>query len=148
MNEASGRLYQCHRCFCQVVICSHCDRGNIYCGTRCRGSARSERQKLAGQRYQSSSRGRQKHAARQARYRIRQIEKVEKVTHRSSPDLPLNDLLSLPPEGHAGTAILNIKKMDSCFFCNKHLHPALRIDFLNRDTCRITALGPAFPSGP
>lgn len=145
MNEASGRLYHCLRCRCQVVICSHCDHGNIYCGSRCSGNARSERRKLVSQSYQSSLRGRQKNAARQASYRIRQMEKV---THQGSLDLPLNDLLSSPPEGPADPAIPKVKKMDSCFFCNKHLHPALRIDFLNRGTRRIMAMGPVFPSGP
>jgi len=145
MNETTGRLYQCSRCLCQVVICSHCDRGNIYCGTRCSGNARSDRRKLVSQRYQSSLRGRQKNAARQASYRMLQMKKV---THQGSLDLPSNDLLSPPPEGPADPAIPKVKKMNSCFFCNKHLHPALRIDFLNQDARRITAFGPAFPSGP
>lgn len=145
MKETSGRLYCCARCLCQVLICCHCDRGNIYCGAHCANSTRSERQKLAVKRYQSSPRGRQKNAARQASYRIRQMKIV---THRGSLPLPPNVLLSSLPEGPADPAVLTIKKMDSCFFCNKRLHPALRIGFLYRDTHRVTVLGPAFPAGP
>jgi len=28
--QSSARLFNCARCRRQVVICSHCDRGNIY----------------------------------------------------------------------------------------------------------------------
>jgi hypothetical protein len=145
MSEASGRLYHCALCRCQVVICSHCDRGNIYCGSRCSGQTRLARQKLASQRYQSSLRGRQKNAARQASYRIRRIEKV---THQGSHPLPPSDLLSPPPEGSGDSVIPKVKEMDSCFFCKKRLRFGLRMDFLNRDTRRIVISGPAFPSGP
>ena len=33
--QSSARLFNCARCRRQVVICSHCDRGNRYCGKRC-----------------------------------------------------------------------------------------------------------------
>ena len=43
--QSSARLFNCARCRCQVVICSHCDRGNIYCGKRCSETARRQSQR-------------------------------------------------------------------------------------------------------
>jgi len=40
--QSSARLFNCARCRRQVVICSHCDRGNIYCSKRCSQTARRE----------------------------------------------------------------------------------------------------------
>ena len=40
--QSSARLFNCARCRCQVVICSHCDRGNLYCGKRCSQAARRQ----------------------------------------------------------------------------------------------------------
>jgi hypothetical protein len=90
--QSSARLYNCARCRCQVVICSHCDRGNIYCGKRCSESARRQSRREAGRRYQKTRRGRFAHAERQRRYRQR---RRAKVTHQgSSPPLPDETLLS------------------------------------------------------
>ena len=86
----SARLYLCVRCRQQVIICSHCDRGNIYCPDGCSEQSRSEKQKEAAQRYQSTPNGRRLHAKRQQQYRQRQREKV---THQGSPDLIAYDLL-------------------------------------------------------
>jgi hypothetical protein len=33
--DATARLFLCARCRAQVLICSCCDRGNIYCGEGC-----------------------------------------------------------------------------------------------------------------
>ncbi len=80
----TARLFHCVRCRHQVVICSHCDRGNIYCGRKCAQEARRESLRAAGRRYQRSRRGRLTHAERQSRYRNRR----KKVTHQGS-SLPL-----------------------------------------------------------
>jgi hypothetical protein len=50
-------------CWAQVLICSCCDRGQIYCAQGCAKECRRSAQRAAGQRYQSSYRGRLKHAA-------------------------------------------------------------------------------------
>ncbi len=89
--EKSARLFNCARCHRQVVICSDCDRGNMYCGSGCAQLTRSESVRSAGRRYQNSSRGRFSHAARQRRYRQRQ---KQKVTHQGSPPQAPNDLLN------------------------------------------------------
>jgi hypothetical protein len=78
-----ARLFHCARCHRQVVICSRCDRGQIYCGADCAQSARRESLRQAGRRYQGSRRGRHRHAERQRRYRRRGQE----VTHQGSPPL-------------------------------------------------------------
>ena len=82
--QSSARLFNCARCRCQVVICSHCDRGNIYCGKRCSQTARRQSQCEAARRYQRTYRGRFAHAARQRRYRQR---RRANVTHQGSPPL-------------------------------------------------------------
>ena len=63
-----------------VVLCRECDYGNIYCSQLCRQQARQKALRLAGARYQRTFTGAQKHATRQAAYRIRQ---EQKVTHHS-----------------------------------------------------------------
>ena len=69
--ESTARLYNCARCHCQVIICSYCDRGNIYCDKSCADLARKTSLRKAGKRYQRSYRGRLKHAERQRHYRAR-----------------------------------------------------------------------------
>ena len=88
MDDA--RLFLCARCRCQVLICSHCDRGQQYCGARCSGLARRESLRGAGRRYQHSRRGRHCHAERQRRYRRRCRESActHKVTHHGSAGAP------------------------------------------------------------
>ena len=49
--QSSARLFNCARCRCHVVICSHCDRGNIYCGGRCSQRVRRQSVRAAGRRY-------------------------------------------------------------------------------------------------
>jgi len=74
--QSSARLFNCARCRCQVVICSYCDRGNIYCGKRCSETARRQSRREASGRYQKTRRGRLSHAERQRRYRQRRRQKV------------------------------------------------------------------------
>ena len=80
-SDASARLFVCVRCRAQVLICSCCDRGQIYCAGSCAREARYQAQRAAGRRYQASRRGRVCHAARASRYRARQ----KNVTHQGSP---------------------------------------------------------------
>jgi len=46
------------------LICSHCDRGQRYCTTRCADEARRQSIRASGRRYQDSSRGHHTHAER------------------------------------------------------------------------------------
>jgi hypothetical protein len=62
-----------------VALCMTCDvlpRAR-YCGRECAQRARRCRQRVAGQHYQQSGRGRWMHAMRQLRYRLQR----KKVTH-------------------------------------------------------------------
>ena len=70
--ESSGRFFLCAGCRVQVLVCSYCDRGQIYCAGTCAPRARHESMRAAGRRYQDSHRGRRKHAERSRRYRARQ----------------------------------------------------------------------------
>jgi hypothetical protein len=60
----TARLFLCVRCKAQVLVCSHCDRGQIYCAQGCAQTARRDAQRAVGRRYQKSRRGRVNHAAR------------------------------------------------------------------------------------
>ena len=85
----SARLFLCARCRDQVLLCSHCDRGQLYCSRACSFARRHERRRETAQRYQSSQAGRLKHAARSACWRKRQRSQrqpgagadIDKVTH-------------------------------------------------------------------
>lgn len=125
--ENTARLFNCARCHCQVVICSHCDRGNIYCGRRCAEHARKTSSRSAGKRYQRTYRGRIKHAERQRRYRA--LQNI--VTHQGSASSPPND--SLPPHPEAPATVAAV--MDEgirCHFCNRLCNDFLRLDYLHR----------------
>jgi hypothetical protein len=88
--EPTARLFLCARCRTQVLLCSRCDRGQIYCGGDCAQQARRHAQREAAHRYQASRRGRLMHAARSRRYRARR--KI--VTHQGSPAAAADDLLA------------------------------------------------------
>lgn len=79
MNQP-GRMFLCGRCRAQVVLCSRCDRGNVYCGPACSQARRRVSVREAGMRYQGSRAGRFAHAARSQRYRAR----GQNVTHQGS----------------------------------------------------------------
>ena len=69
--HSSARRYHCARCQRPVLICSHCDRGHIYCFNGCRELAQRERCQRNAKRYQSSQLGRRNNAQRQSNYRQR-----------------------------------------------------------------------------
>ena len=72
-----------------MSICSHCDRGNIYCGPACASAVRDEYKLTAAVAYQQTLTGKMNHAARQATYRRRQKEKGRrKVTRQGRMAAP------------------------------------------------------------
>jgi hypothetical protein len=134
--QSSARLFNCARCRCQVVICSHCDRGNIYCGKRCAESARRQSRRAAGRRYQRTRRGRFAHAERQRRYRQR---RSAKVTHQGSP-LEVADE-TLPAESR--TSAQRVESPPAvpnngirCHLCGRVCSHFLRQSFLRRRPTR------------
>ena len=92
--ERPARLFLCARCRVQVVLCSHCDRGNRYCSRPCWRLSRDAARRDTAQRYQSSWGGRRAHAERSRRWRQRCAERdagdghggerAQNVTHQGS----------------------------------------------------------------
>ena len=82
--DRTARLFLCARCRDQVLLCSHCDRGQQYCSRACSSVSRRERRRQTARLYQGSRCGRLKHAARTARWRQRRRSlrhRINKVTH-------------------------------------------------------------------
>jgi hypothetical protein len=94
--DRSARLFLCARCRDQVLLCSHCDRGQQYCSRACSSVSRRERRRETAERYQSSRGGQLRHAARSARWRQRRRSPrqvnagmdIDKVTHQGCLDAP------------------------------------------------------------
>lgn len=84
----------------------------------------------AGNRYQSTHKGKLKHALRQARYRAR--HKI--VTHQGSPSRVNDDLLSpakIKPEEEKPEQVTDTHH---CHFCFKEVSAFYRKDFRSRRT--------------
>ena len=130
--KKSARLYQCNRCHSQVIICSHCDRGNVYCSADCSSNARAQSQHRANQKYQSSRKGRLANTERQRRYRMSQREKV---TYQGSLLGKADDLL-LPPPKTSENAFLAPSNPENrfthCHFCHSECSLFLRTRFIRR----------------
>lgn len=73
--DRPARLFLCAQCRAQVVLCSHCDHGNRYCGRPCWRLARDAARGQSASRYQRSWRGRLAHAERSRRWRQRRRER-------------------------------------------------------------------------
>lgn len=121
--EPSARLFNCARCHKQVIICSDCDRGNIYCSDNCSKTARRESLRAAGLRYQQTRRGRFNNASRQQRYRI-------KVTHQGSQENTPHDLLPANTSEPEKLVMVTTTSGVICHFCHKLCQVFLRRDFL------------------
>ena len=141
----TARLFNCARCRCQVVICSHCDNAHRYCSANCAQLSRLDKQREAAIRYQLSPKGRLAHASRQQRYRQRQ---QEKVTHQSSPKLSFNDLLLRElKSGNSDPNPANLihRLTFNCHFCRYQCSEFLRLDFLQRQSKNERASSLIFP---
>ncbi len=131
--QSSARLFNCARCRRQVLICSHCDHGNLYCGTRCSRAARRQSTRAATARYQRSRRGRFAHAERQRRYRRR---RQQNVTHQGSPPRRPDETLAAEPRA-------SVQRIESaptdrlrCHLCGRLCSSAVRLSFLGRCPAR------------
>ena len=139
-EAAPGRLFLCARCQAMVLICSCCDRGQIYCAGGCAQDARHQAQRAASQRYQASRRGRMNHAARTSRWRARQ----KNVTHRGSPPQPSDDGVSVdtavaaskPSAASASDVAMGSQDHGPpfwcCHWCGRRCPPFVRTGFLRR----------------
>lgn len=108
------RFFLCARCQVQVLICSRCDRGHIYCSAHCSRQSRKERQRRSASRYQRTDRGALNHAARQQRYLDRR-DKIEldhpKMTHQGSAP-PTPPSTSHPQESAQSAQIHKTEEVD------------------------------------
>ena len=143
---APARFFLCARCRKPVLICSCCDRGQVYCAGGCAQEARRQAQRAAGACYQASRRGRLAHALRARRYRRRQ--KI--VTHQGSPSAPPDDLLSpdlAAAKGPSSTG--DFPKLPPCrHWCGRRCPDFVRQDFLRRRWFRTAAEGPEHDDFP
>jgi len=139
-GDATGRFFLCARCRAQVLICSCCDRGNIYCDRGCAEESRRTKQRDARRRYQDTFNGRRNHAARAKHYRARQ----KKVTHQGSlQQLPDDDMpecaaptVSAPSGPAASTSRTSrsspLQPPWRCHWCGRPCSPFVRTSFLRR----------------
>lgn len=128
----SSRRFLCVACRTSCIICSCCDRGNIYCAGDCARAARRQARIEAGRRYQTSRSGRLNHAARARRYRTRQ----KKVTHHGSPatadDGPMPPASTQSAETDASPAGLLPGSTERCDWCGHACLPFVRLGFIRR----------------
>jgi hypothetical protein len=129
---SSARLFMCAECRAQALICSCCDRGQIYCAGDCAARARRRTTRDAGRRYQTSRRGRLAHAERSRRYRVR----CKNVTHHGSPPSPPDDLLSSGSPAIASDASAFVgrarRPYSRCDWCGRRCPDLVRQGFLRR----------------
>lgn len=128
--DPTSRLFLCARCRKQVVICSRCDRGQIYCADGCSPIARQHSLRAAARRYQQSRQGRFNHAERMRRYRLRQ----QKVTHQGSESATPNALLSTNSPIGLSSPVLDAEPLAQaavrCGFCGRSCSAFVRQGFL------------------
>ena len=125
MGDEPARRFLCARCRAPTLVCSRCDRGQIYCATGCAAVVRQQSQRDAGRRYQCSRPGRFMHAARTQRWRERQallavsaarseMATPQSVTHQGSP-LPASDaVLAVPSPMSAAATPAPASTAQSC----------------------------------
>lgn len=144
MGTRTGRLYACDGCGQLVWICSHCDRGNRYCGEACSHAARKRSKREAARRYQKSELGRRNQRRRQERYRIRQASRststssVTKVTHQGSDSKPsaipppsdLPEVSVTRPISRERAVVVAPGSMH-CSRCGRRVSEHLRVSFLS-----------------
>ncbi|GAC27423.1 hypothetical protein GPAL_0543 [Glaciecola pallidula DSM 14239 = ACAM 615] len=124
--KGSLRLFYCSRCYSNTVICSSCDRGNIYCHSACSYFARKITLQRASRKYQATRIGRLNNATRQQRFRTRQ---KQKVTHQGSNTLPCYAVVPIKHDKEVKDAN-NIADLTTCHFCLRNTANCLRIFYL------------------
>lgn len=143
--EPTPRLFVCIRCHTQVVLCSWCDHGQIYCGKVCAFLVRQKSLRLARQRYQKTFTGRRNHAACQARYRMKL---KNKVTDHTSPlvaqNASMEPLENKPKKIEKGQHESTL----TCCFCEKTVSTWIRNDFLRRRGHKKLTRSQAYPQAP
>jgi len=126
--KQSSRLFNCVSCCTQTVVCSDCDRGQIYCGKFCSQTARLQLHRAADKRYQESFKGRMKHALRQQRYR----ESKKIVTDQGSTPVMESVVLISVEVPCFEPEIQSMVACNVCHFCKKPGTSFFRFGFLQQ----------------
>jgi hypothetical protein len=159
--DRPARLFLCVGCRIQVVLCSHCDRGNRYCSRACWRQVHDVARREAASRYQRSRCGRVRHAARSQRWRQRAArhavadvdadiachadgDAAHKVTHQGSPvgvaAAPLvactSDITSIATDPLADAPASSAVRR--CYRCAAAQPDWLRQDYLRRGRYAMT----------
>lgn len=140
----SCRLFTCVRCGSQVLLCSSCDHGNIYCDETCSSEARKHHHREANRRYGKSRKGRFSSASRSRTYRENQRVKNNVTDQGSSPrgvDVPL--IREPEPTFVAEPMLLEVQESDTgeirikvsapvlfCARCKAQLNDWVRVGYL------------------
>lgn len=100
MEEAeTARQVRCPRCHTVFAICSHCDRGQVYCGVSCSAPARRDSLRRARRRHRQSPEGRLDHRDRERdRRRRRRLERARVGDHPSARPPPRARVLATASE--------------------------------------------------
>jgi hypothetical protein len=109
----SWRLAGCPRCLRVFAICSHCDRGHVYCGRLCSEGARCDSLRRARRRHRRSPEGRLDHRDRERERRRRLAARVG--DHPSATPEPAVKLSpALDPSGipTPGTSAERVEKLE------------------------------------
>lgn len=69
-HVSTVRRFHCLSCMCEVILCSYCDRGNVYCGS-CGPERARARRRRARSAYRSTVRGKRVRALAERRRRER-----------------------------------------------------------------------------
>ena len=131
LMEPTARLFQCVLCHTQAMICSKCDRGQIYCSDSCSTFARQQSLRAAGKRYQATINGKRNHAARQARY---EMKLQSNLTHHSSRDPSSCASMQQLENKAKKTETEQLRTVFICCCCHQPVSVWLRNDFLQRRT--------------
>lgn len=146
--ELTPRLFLCSLCYKQVIICTHCDRGNIYCDVSCSFAARKRSLREAGERYQNSTKGRLNHALRQRRYMQRLRDCKNKMTHQGSRESISNGLLCEVKNKATKMETKQINAPITCHLCHASVSSLLRSRFLRYSTPKKRPLASACSRPP
>jgi hypothetical protein len=140
--QVTGRLFVCARCRVQVLICSACDHGQIYCAGDCSQISRRASVCEAGRRYQRTRKGRFAHAERSRRYRQRQ----QNVTHQGSLTRSADDLLPVDSVVTIAAAQVSATSPSAsplqCQFCGVRCSAFIRVGYLGGRVPRIVRQHP------
>jgi hypothetical protein len=112
----SWRLAGCPRCLRVFAICSHCDRGHVYCGPSCSEGARRDSLRRARRRHRRSPEGRLDHRDRGRERRQRRRLEARVGDHPSATPEPTVKLsAALDPSGISseGTPAERVEKVEN-----------------------------------